>query len=440
MILYNLRRIKFDRNKILALIFIIFIFSFAIGTGIKVIKPMVKSVLIRLKSSDLETTTTQRSNLYNEVSNQLDKNKLEDKSKETTINKIYKIVDTTILSIDTKYNANIPLKSEFINLNGGIELLLNKKIVEDVDKDKTIFKLDNDQLTFVNPEYETDYCVDNMLELYKYLNQKDIDMLYIQAPFKVNKYSSKLSEGLSYYTNQNADKFLGGLKKNHVPYLDLRETIKNENLDYDKLFYNTDHHWKTETAFWAYQNVMCALGANYDKKTIDINNFISIEYKKSFLGSQGRRVGKWYGGIDDYTLIYPLFETNYNIETLKNDGLVEKSGSFKDTIIINSNIDENEPITTNRYAAYFGGDYPLVKVTNKNISNGKILIVQDSFGLPFSAFMSLNFKQTDILDLRHFREQTLFQYIDENEYDIVLFVFNPTEYSSNTVLQDLIRK
>lgn len=405
--MYNIKKIKFDANKTIALIFIIFIFSFAIGIGMKTIKSNIAP-----------------DNLKN---NQL-------KVESTILNGIFNLVDNTVLDMEKKYADNDLLRSEFININGGIHRLMDKKIVEDVSKNSKVFKLDNNQLTFSYPEYDTDYCVENILELNKHLQQKNIDMLYIQAPSKINKYDVKLPKGVSDYTNENADKFLYGLKDHNIPFIDLRKVIEKENLDYDELFFNTDHHWKTETAFGAYKNVMEFLSENnnksYDKKTTDMNNFVSTKYKKAFLGSLGKRVGKWYGGVDDYTLMYPNFDTSYNIKTLKKSSKIEeKNGKFENSIVIKNNIDITKPITTNRYASYFGADYPLIKITNNNVSDDKVLILQDSFGLPFSAFMSLNFNQTDILDLRHFKDKMLFEYIDENHYDMVLFLYNPSVFS-----------
>nr|WP_300004675.1 DHHW family protein [Tissierella sp.] len=394
----NLKEKKFNKNKIIAIIFLLFIFTFAIGTAKEAAEPIVTS--ISEKSSE--------------------------KSNYPSSSKEFILFDALISEIETHYNEEILLKSEFINLNGAIHSLLNQKIVEDVNVTRSIIKMDNGQLMFPSINRKTDKSVINMMELNNFLKEKDIDMLYIQAPSKINKYNPELPKGLPDFDNENADSFLKGLKKHGVPYLDLRENIKEENLFYENLFFNTDHHWKTETAFWGYKNVMDKLGYdNSDREKTNINNFIVDEYKQNFLGSQGRRVGKFYGGIDDYTSIYPDFDTSYDIDILKHDGKINHaSGSFRDTIIRKSNIDENLPITTNRYTSYFGGDYPLVKITNNDVEQGKTLILQDSFGLPFSSFMSLSFKQTDILDLRHFKEKTLFEYIDENDYDRVLFLYS----------------
>ncbi len=81
-------------------------------------------------------------------------------------------------------------------------------------------------------------------------------------------------------------------------------------------------------------------------------------------------------------------------------------GSFEETIV-REDLIKAKDIRANRYAVYSGGDWPLVSITNKKVDEGKVLIIQDSFGLPFSAFMSFNFRQTDIIDLRYFKSESI---------------------------------
>ena len=51
--------------------------------------------------------------------------------------------------------------------------------------------------------------------------------------------------------------------------------------------------------------------------------------------------------------------------------------------------------------------------------------------LPFSPFMSLNFAYTEVFDLRHYKDKTLMEYLEENEFDLVLFLQNANNYEQN---------
>lgn len=337
------------------------------------------------------------------------------------------ILKTSISRTEDTINNSALFRNKFIDLNGFIQNFIGRDVVEDVDASNTVYKLKNGQLSFSYPEYDTAYCSENLIELYEYLNAKDVNFLYVQAPFKVDKYNNNLPKGYEDLTNKNADVFLNAID-DKVPYLDLRESFKNLKIEHEDLFYNTDHHWKTEAAFEASRETMNSLHKLYniaiDNEILDKKNYNFEEYKNFFLGSQGRRVGKYYGGIDDYTLITPKFHTDYTVKIKE----YTKNGAFKDTILEPEFLKTDLPVDTNRYASYFGGDYEMVKVDNNNVDTGKTLIIQDSFGLPFSAFMSLNFKETHTMDLRHFREESLVEYLEENHYDNVLFLYNPSVF------------
>jgi len=394
------------------------------------------------------------------------------------------LVEKNIENIEAAFDDSLFLKEPLIDINGGVHLLLNQKIVEDADKTWTAYKLSNGQLTFNNrnrlesiPEN-----VASMKELYDYLTGKGMKILYVQAPHKINKYDSQLPYNMDTMLNANADEFLKGLRDENVPYLDLREVIRNElesrgqadktgilagitgtsdgsgasvttgtsaatgtsagtktsagimdnsaPFEYGSLFYNTDHHWRIETAFWAYGRVLEALrelyGFEYAEKMTDPACFREISMEKSFLGSIGRRVGRIYGGVDDFSLLLPDFQTQYHMRVYTDDGLLyrEAEGNFDD-VIVSREFLENKDIKTNRYTAYFGGDYPLVEIENKSVDKGRLLVLKDSFGIPFSAFMSLSFRETDVIDLRHIRYRTLFEHLEENWYDYVVFLYNP---------------
>ena len=82
----------------------------------------------------------------------------------------------------------------------------------------------------------------------------------------------------------------------------------------------------------------------------------------------------------------------------------------------------------NKYACYFGGDFPEIIIQNeKSLSDKKVLVVQDSYGLPFSAFMSLRIKELRMIDLRHFEGNEI-DYMREYNPDVVIMMYNPSSF------------
>lgn len=64
----------------------------------------------------------------------------------------------------------------------------------------------------------------------------------------------------------------------------------------------------------------------------DLSNYNQITYKNIFLGSMGRKTGRYYAGADDFTLIYPAFPTNYKMTNTIDDSL-EYGGRFEEALV-----------------------------------------------------------------------------------------------------------
>lgn len=332
----------------------------------------------------------------------------------------------------------------FIDVHGAVQLAFGKTIIEDVNPLNTVYKLDNGQLTFAYPKYDVSDIAGFISNFNGYLASHDIPLIYVQAPFKIPKYHYDTGVGAVDFSNINADNLLSQLDAEGVRYLDLREKIHESETPHHEYFYNTDHHWTSGAGFWAYTKV-----ADYILEVTDVplegatittnfSNYNVEVYPQSFLGSQGRRVGRLYAGLDDFELITPKFETNYIVEISTHKGSVlKRQGTFDKSLIDRSVADMGLPVSTNRYATYLGGDYPSVKIKNLGVSEGKLLIIQDSFGLVFSPFLSLNFAETHIVDLRHRRLEIL-EYVAEEQFDIVIFLYNAGFYRADNM--DVIKE
>lgn len=332
--------------------------------------------------------------------------------------------------IETGLTESFWLKEKYIDLYGLVERLLGRTYIRDVNPSLVVVKDNHEQLQFLT--FSADYTeeVEKIDKLNKIVQKSNTPLLYVQTPLKIIEGFTQLPSSVQDWSTENTDKLLQALEDKGVDYLDLRQSIIEDGLNLEELFYKTDHHWTTHTAFWAMEQVVEKLENEYgmvldiEKNYTDISNYKATEYPNSFLGSQGRRVGRFYTGVDDYTLLTPLFDTNYNVEIHKSDSVTSYEGDFEETIIKTNLLDENESVYTNRYAAYFGGDYPEVRIENRNKAAGhKVLIIKDSFALPFSAFLSTMFAETRLLDLRYYDADKLESYIEEYNPDVVLFVY-----------------
>ncbi len=344
-------------------------------------------------------------------------------------------------TIEKVYTSDVAFSQVFINIWSSLQfnnLFSSIKLYDDVEYGVLMQDADG-SLYFPDAKVDVTKYVDIVKSFSDEVTKNGSKYVYIQAPDKILKdYSdSRLFE--YNFSNENADNFLQGLKEKDVEYLDLREEIVKDKLDRSNMFYKSDHHWNTKTAFWAYQKIINLLKTNYnfdiDREGFytNIENYNQITKEKCFIGSLGRRVGEAVTELDDYTFIEPRFETKYALY----NGVVSliepiKQGNFQNTIKINS-ILNNKDNKTNRHSAYFEWDYGFLRVCNELIDNDyKILFIKDSYSLPLVAYLSTCISQIDMVDLRDTPKADVKKMIKDNNYDIVIQIYN-TEVFNDTM-------
>ncbi len=342
-----------------------------------------------------------------------------------------------ITNIDSVLNENMYRRMDFIELYGGIQLLLDKneydnvEVVKDVDGNLyySYFAHEKRDIT------EEAKTVINFVKTME--SRVDSDFLFLMPPDKEIVGVTEFPYGIPYpYRNEEADDFLELLNNAGVSTYDYRKTITQSGLDLKDLFYKTDHHWKTETAFWAYTELVNLLNVMYDEdidptyEYRDLKNFNQIMYRNEYLGSIGRNTGIVYAGIDDFKFIYPKFETDYTISFVSQyEGYKMMQGSFDNALMnigaLDGNLDVRD-VNADKYMSYLYGNLPLVQVQNNLVEDGlKVLFIKDSYMVPVAAFLSTVCSQVDLIDPR-FMYHGIEDYILQNNYDYVIISMIPS--------------
>ena len=337
---------------------------------------------------------------------------------------------------DPALNQLLDRDHVFIELYGGTQRVLGRRIIEDTDPQYTVVKLEGDLLTFAALEGEpVDMTTraEEMIDFAKRVSKEyHTPLLYVQAPSKLNV--SPLPEGIEEYSDREADQFLALLKEGKVDTLDLRpvfaEAAQEDPEGARELFYRTDHHWSPQGAFLGYQTLCEKLEKRYrfkiDEELTDPEEFDKYSFRATFLGSQGRRVGSLYAGEDDVEIWSPKFSTNltYSVPLLG----IKREGPFVVSMLFPERLAETDRYDTNPYTIYAGGDYLLSRAYNeKNPMGKRVLILRDSFGCGLTPFLSLCCQEVIAMDPRQFNgnQDMMMHYIDWLEPDLII-VLNST--------------
>lgn len=300
-------------------------------------------------------------------------------------------------------------KGTYINLNGLMAGLMGQPEVNER------ITLKNGHLSTIPGAYPDPEAVsraaDTIIRFYKAHTATGGDFLFIMAPVQISKYEDLLPVGYTDTINGPADDFLSLLQEAGIPCLDLREEMHKDGLSVTDAYYVTDHHWTLETGFWAYGKILKKLEQlqiiePVDPFYTDIGNYTFVRHEDVFLGSSGKRTGRYYAGLDDGWFFYPNFESEISVRIPSME--VDCRGPYEEVAYyqgLNISLEDPDYFNTNFYAVYGWNDMPITHWRNEQAADqSKFLMIGDSFSnIPFS-LMSFNLGVFDELDVRYFEE------------------------------------
>ena len=300
-----------------------------------------------------------------------------------------------------------------------------------------VTKLHDGYLTGINPKADPSSNAASVIDLADWCNNKDIDFLYINAPNKICASDDADVSGTLDFSNQNADKFLELLNEGGVRAYDLRKILHQDGIKHHEAFFITDHHWKPETGLWAAKHILEFLRNDYawniDPEILNPDKFEHVVYPEWFLGSQGKKFMLSRTKPDDFTMLYPKYDTMLHYEIP--DRNIDLSGDF--SVVYNMpSVSSKDYYHKNPYGAYNRGNHALTKIHSRLSSNDRrILVLHDSFGNCVVPFLALSIGHTEEIDLRSFNGSVR-KYIEVNHPDAVAVMYYSAVTGGNSKMYD----
>ena len=296
-----------------------------------------------------------------------------------------------------------------------------------------IFKLEDGYLTNLFKKRDNNGAANATIGFSQFCRGKNINLLYIQAPYKICKYNDINISNVLDYSNQNADVFLELLRNSQVDTCDYREVIHQEGKEHHRLFYKTDHHWRVETGFWAAQHILNVLKNHYnlsvDKTVLQMEKFKAVNYPALFLGSQGKKVSLTVAKPEDFSIFYPTYRTCFSYE-IPNLG-INKVGEFS-IMYDMAQVEKADYYNKNPYDVCNYGNRPLIKIENKLLTdNTRVLLIKDSYANCVVPFMALGLKSLAVMDLRYFTGSVK-SFINSFKPNMVIILYNASSIGIET--------
>ncbi len=315
---------------------------------------------------------------------------------------------------------NLYKKYGFINLNGRIARILRINTLNGVNK------LSNGFLTWQGTVKDVSKIAENVIELNKFLLKRNIPHIYILAPAKNTMYDVHPAPGYVYEAYKNADNMIDALEIGGVTTIDMNAWFKENGWHMKDVFFKTDHHWAPKAGLAAARCTMELLQqkgiAEYDENKLQDKSYKVKILKNWFLGSQGKRVGKDYAGVDNLPVYFPKFKTNYSYMGLHRN---TTNWGYTRSLLAEEYLKDRNYFEKDPHCLYLYGDLPLQIINNPSARNKKkVLIIGDSFRRVWQYFMATQFKEIHSFELRHYTDGSLAQYVEEFKPDIVIMCAN----------------
>lgn len=323
--------------------------------------------------------------------------------------------------IEDAFRENVAYRDKLVDFYGIYQKAIDHMVVGNFE-----FVADDDGvLHMINnyTPYQTENFIQEMKELKAYTEEKEVPLLYVQAPNReiANGDSSIAEFNLD---DETMDTVVTALKDENIPVLDIREKLLEEdrNFELSDLFLHTDLHMQTDSEIWMADQVAKYLK---DQMGLPINNMeyledMSLYTKKSYemVGNYGRTYGKYFVNSDTFDIYHPNFDTSYEyyIPDIEGSNL---TGSF-DEVLMNGYENKSYDEYTYWVTDYMHFTVPYYTYINNNQENGKLLVITDSMAYRGLSYLSLTTKQITILDPRFFGEVDYVKLAMQEEYDAVI--------------------
>ncbi len=203
-------------------------------------------------------------------------------------------------------------------------------------------------------------------------------------------------------------------------WFDTESILQKQAEEGGQVFYRTDHHWTTASAFAVFKDWAEQKGFG----EVSESEYTIEDASTDFEGTVAAKIG---GKVHADTLQLYKSQWDEGLELTYN-----QSDDVRHTVYQTSKLS-----TRDKYAAFYGGNYGIIQ-TKTGVKNGrKLLLVKDSYAHCFAPFLNRFFEEVDLVDPRYLNV-SLQQLMEETGYTDVMFLMNASGFAAETSLGRLL--
>ena len=186
-------------------------------------------------------------------------------------------------------------------------------------------------------------------------------------------------------------------------------------------YFKTDHHWNTFGAYAAYQSLCSAMGLA--PASLDDYNLRTVT--QPFYGTLYSKAVSFFQERDRMCL--PARKEPQDIVQLVN-GTEERSGIYWEEYLSQKD----------KYSVYLGGNRGVDVVLNRDVTNGrKLLILKDSYANSMVPYLTSNFSEIHLIDLRYYNFN-VYDYMEEHGITDAAAIYSVKQLCEISIANKLI--
>ncbi|MCR4605263.1 MAG: hypothetical protein K5639_04615 [Eubacterium sp.] len=191
--------------------------------------------------------------------------------------------------------------------------------------------------------------------------------------------------------------------------INLKEALLKHKIEY--IFYNTDHHWTSLGAKYAFLEYMKDKVVS-EESSLVTDDFLGTDYNKIHYYKNKDAINK-----------YSIAEADGATMEIDDSGDVVKKDGIYDESALNSE---------DKYNYFLSGNYSRITIDTKAKTDKTLLVVKDSFTNSLIPFLCREYKRIVMIDLRYVKS-SIFDYLPDGEMPKdVLIVCNEEKFMQDT--------
>lgn len=312
-------------------------------------------------------------------------------------------------NVNDYFADQFPFRNYFVQMKGLSELALLKKENNGVlySRRQLAVKQFDAYRTRTDIREDTDrICPDatyaQLTALNAFAEKTEIPTVTLLPPRTVD-----VTDGMFFYDRPDGDLLFTQMNEVLTPnagYIDLLKLYRSKAEAGEYVYYRTDHHWTTLGAYYAYCEVMQALGKG--ESVLAAEQF-EIEQIPDFSGTTAARVGVPFYEKDTLEIWHLFDDEAYSVIA---DGK-ELSSLYRKEYLEGSD----------KYAVFLDGTHNLTIITSEREQRDTLLIAKDSFANCLIPFLARHY---NIVAVNLHAVTDLSACIREYEPAALLIVFN----------------